>query len=77
MALGRANLGAQNEEDGQRGGNQKREKMESSWAWLYKYIYLEKIKLFRWKTTYFLPPKLRLSENASRAAKLRSSPSIG
>ena len=46
MALGRANLGAQNEEDGQRGGNQKGERRESSWAWLYKYIYLEKSKLF-------------------------------
>ena len=47
MAIGRAILGAENEEHGQRAANQKRQRMESSWACQYKYIYLYKDKLFR------------------------------
>ena len=49
MAIGRANPGAENEEHGQRAGNQKRQRRESSWAWQYKYIYLYKNKLFSMK----------------------------
>ncbi len=40
MAIGRANLGADNEEHGQRAADQKRQRTESSWACQYKYIYV-------------------------------------
>ena len=49
MAIGRAILGAENEEPGQRAANQKRQKTEWSWACQYKYISLYKDKLFRMK----------------------------
>ena len=58
MALGRAIRGAENEELGQRAANQKRQRMESSWACLYKYIYLSKVKLFPMKNHLLSPTQI-------------------
>ena len=58
MALGRAILGAQNEEDGQRAANQKRQRREWSWACLYEYIYFSKSSFFRMKNHLLSPTQI-------------------
>ena len=47
MAVGLANHGVDNEEQGQRAADQKRQRTESSCACQYKDIYLYEDKLFR------------------------------
>ena len=58
MAIGRASLGADNEEHGQRAANQKRQRMESSCACHYTYIYLSKVKLFSMKNHLLSPTQI-------------------
>src|SRR6202045_3545356 len=56
--MGRASLGADNEEHGQRAADQKRQRTESSCACHYKYIYLSKVKLFSMKNHLLSPTQI-------------------
>jgi len=58
VAIGRAILGADTEEHGQRAADQKRQRTESSWACLYKYIYFSKVKLFSMKNHLLSPTQM-------------------
>jgi hypothetical protein len=58
VAIGRAILGADNEEPGQRAGDQKRQRRESSWACTYKYIYVQKSSFFSMKNHLLSPTQM-------------------
>ena len=58
MAIGRAILGADNEEHGQRARDQKRQRKESSWACQSKYIYFSKVQLFSMKNHLLSPTQM-------------------